>query len=403
MNEHSEHPSTTDASAWDTRLTIAAFFAALWLPLLGAIALPESSVSATENRFLAPLPELAWSWERLRGYPGELEAYYDDHMGFRNSLIRSNARLWVTVLGSSPSDQLIVGKNGWFFFNHPTALEQYRGLARFTPEELRRWKEALEERRDWLAERGIGYVLILAPNKHVIYPEFMPDRYPRVGGDEQHAQLAEYLRLHSGLTVVDLMPPLLEAKAEERVYHLTDTHWNDVGAYTAYLHILDGIDRVLPGFSESSPPAEVEPRRHTTPGMGLTSIVGLSRSYSEDRLELRKTQPRARVSPEHRRGYKTRERQLLPLALGVDDPRLPRAILFRDSFANALLPYLSENFRRILFVWSRDISPHLIEVEKPDVVLHEIVGRFIAEPPGSLEELMQKDRRRGKGGGRGGG
>ena len=41
-------------------------------------------------------------------------------------------------------------------------------------EELLRWGRVLEERRRWLAERGISYLLVLVPNKHRMYAQYMP-------------------------------------------------------------------------------------------------------------------------------------------------------------------------------------------------------------------------------------
>jgi len=82
--------------------------------------------------------------------------------------------------------------------------------------------------------------------------------------------------------------------------------------------------------------------------------------------------PRADVKAEHVRGYEERVRTLQPIAHGVADEALPRAVMFRDSFANALVPYLSEDFSRILFVWNRDVDPDAVARHAPDIVIHQI-------------------------------
>ena len=105
---------------------------------------------------------------------------------------------------------------------------------------------------------------------------------------------------------------------------------------------------------------------------------------------MRLSEPRAKIKREHRKGYSERVRRLQPIAHGVDDPRLLRAVMFRDSFGNALVPYMAENFKRILFVWNRDIDPRIIKLEQPDVVIQEIVGRFLGRRPKSLDQLMQR-------------
>jgi hypothetical protein len=67
--------------------------------------------------------------------------------------------------------------------------------------------------------------------------------------------------------------------------------------------------------------------------------------------------------------------------------------MFRDSFANALVPYLSEHFHRILYVWQRDLDSRVVLVEQPDVVIQQIVGRFLGRRPAGIEKFEKSGRR----------
>jgi hypothetical protein len=64
------------------------------------------------------------------------------------------------------------------------------------------------------------------------------------------------------------------------------------------------------------------------------------------------------------------------------DAGLPRAVMFHDSFGAHLIPYLSEHFRRIVYAWERPDYPvfdgALVERERPDVVIQQIVERKLA-------------------------
>jgi hypothetical protein len=71
--------------------------------------------------------------------------------------------------------------------------------------------------------------------------------------------------------------------------------------------------------------------------------------------------------------------------MGTGDPSQPRAVVFRDSFANALIPFLSESFDRVLYVWQPDVHARVVEIEQPDVVIHEIAERFLSRSPRSIE------------------
>jgi hypothetical protein len=68
---------------------------------------------------------------------------------------------------------------------------------------------------------------------------------------------------------------------------------------------------------------------------------------------------------------------------------MPRAVVFRDSFSNALVPFLSEHFERVVWVWDRDVLPEVVLREQPDLVIQEVVGRFLGRPPKGPSELLE--------------
>ncbi len=57
------------------------------------------------------------------------------------------------------------------------------------------------------------------------------------------------------------------------------------------------------------------------------------------------------------------------------DPTLPKAMIFRDSFAGRLIPFLSEHFSRAFYLWQNEFDFDDIERQKPAVVIQEFVAR----------------------------
>ena len=371
-------------------ITVAAFLGLLALPLGVGWLGDGSGVSQTENRRLAQAPKLEARWESWASFPRRSEEYFDDHLGLRESMIRNFTRFNIALFGVSPSDKLILGREGWLFFGDANAVAHVRGVDPLGPGELARWRRTLEERRDWLAERGIAYLLILVPDKHEIYAEYLPPSLPPATETRPLDQLASYLAARSDIEVLDLRVPLIAEKAARRVYHRTDTHWNDAGAYAAYRATLGRLRKMLPQL-ENAPQLTVRRGVEEQPGLGLASLVGLEDIYPEEVLIAEPIDPKAEIAREYRTGYERRVSTLSPFAHGVADPKLPRAVMFRDSFANALVPYLSEHFRRILYVWNRDVDPRVVGVEKPDVVIQQIVGRFLGRRPRGIQELETAD------------
>jgi len=54
---------------------------------------------------------------------------------------------------------------------------------------------------------------------------------------------------------------------------------------------------------------------------------------------------------------------------------LPRLMMFRDSFAARLMPYLSEHFSRASYYWQNELDFDAIVEEHPDIVIQEFVAR----------------------------
>ncbi|MEA3254650.1 MAG: hypothetical protein U9Q22_02325, partial [Candidatus Altiarchaeota archaeon] len=62
------------------------------------------------------------------------------------------------------------------------------------------------------------------------------------------------------------------------------------------------------------------------------------------------------------------------IAKSVNNPDLPTAVFFRDSFIIALIPFLSEHYNRSVYPWVR-YNQTIIEMESPDIVVTEIIER----------------------------
>jgi hypothetical protein len=69
-----------------------------------------------------------------------------------------------------------------------------------------------------------------------------------------------------------------------------------------------------------------------------------------------------------------------PKAFQVQDTGLPSALFFHDSFLERPMVHLVENFRRSVYVWNfGKFYPEMLDVERPDLVVYEVIERGIAE------------------------
>ncbi len=179
-------------------------------------------------------------------FPDDFTEYLTDTFAFRTMLVRCQSTARVKALNVSPSRSLIRGRDAWCFYADDGAMRDYAEAPPVTTAELEEWRLTLQDTTDWMHARGIAYLFVMAPDKHQVYPEYMPATIRRASPSRMD-QLAAYLAEHSTVPVLDLRPALERGKTEERIYHRTDTHWNDRGAYIAYSAIISAVVRFTPG------------------------------------------------------------------------------------------------------------------------------------------------------------
>ena len=349
---------------------IVLFAVGIALPALRTMVQPGSAIPEFENRFAAPA--IAVEPGTIADVPARFEAYWGDRFGFRATLLRWNSKAKARWLGVSPSGKVLIGKEGWLYYTDADRP--------FTVDELAAWQTALESRNDWLEKRGVRFLVVVAPSANTIYPEYLPEAFIRGAGSSRLNQLIAHLGAHSRVSIVDVRENLRSAKVRERVYCRTDSHWNDRGAFAAYQDIVKALARWFPALTPL-PRAVFEDVAQEQPGGDLATMIGLRHALREDVLLLKPRFPLRATSVNPGMTSRKLPPQRVPWAVETGDTSLPRAVMLRDSFGRALIPFLSEHFQRILYLFTDELRPPMVEQERPDVVILEFVERRLMGPP----------------------
>jgi alginate O-acetyltransferase complex protein AlgJ len=369
---------THDVPELDQRTTnivlVTLFLAVISLPLAANLAGFDGADPGGENRELATFPTIGRSWSSIAGFGDGVSLWFEDHFGFRAALVRWYGESRLFLLGVSPSTAVVKGRNGWFFYGDDKSIEDYANDEPLSAEGMANWRAAVTRASDWLKGRGIAYVFTIAPDKHVVYPEEMPSSLARIRARSRTDQVYEALH-GSGVASVDVRPALLDAKTHERIYQRTDTHWNDRGALLAYQQILDAVRAQVPSTPAAWTCAEFTAETRDVEALDLAGMMGLKRVLREQDLVLVPTRPRLARVVEPAGAKPTAEEGRL--VTEIPGSRLPRALIFRDSFASRLVPFLSEHFSRAVYLWQNDFDANAVIKERPDVVIQEIVGRHL--------------------------
>ncbi|MBZ0112552.1 MAG: hypothetical protein K8J08_08835 [Thermoanaerobaculia bacterium] len=356
-------------------LLLAVFFTVLWLPVLDSVFGLDPAPPVIELRRLARRPAPPTTVERIEHFPRRFERYYDDHFGFRKTLIRWSNRLRF-FLHENPLDaEVVIGKSDWLYFNAGEGLvDDWRAIRPFSPDELAEERQQLVNRKHWLEQRGIHYLFVIAPDKHSIYPEFLPSSLRRAATRDRTDQLIDSLVHTTDIEVLDLRPVLRAAKTEVNVYPSNDSHWNDRGAYIAYTEIQRRIAQWYPTAAPLPEDAfEITLQRRQG---DLARMLSLEDSLLASVEWWQPRNMRAQRIDAGSRPPGAADRRMI---FEIPDPTLPRALMFRDSFAEKLQPFLNEHYRHIAYYWT-NFRPKVVLAERPELVIEERSERLAVAP-----------------------
>jgi hypothetical protein len=359
------------------RIVALLFVIAITWPGIALVFTWDRTLTRFENRPTAPWPRPALA----REFPPAFDRAFSDRFGGRDALVRLHHGGLLRVFGVSSLSTVMVGNDGWYFWlgEDGHALDRhYRGTMEFSQALVDGTVAELGRRSEWLASKGIAYVVAVVPDKFTIYPEYLPAWVARGTAPTPYDRVRDALARDGRVTLVDLRPALLAAKSRELVYFKTDSHWNFNGAMVGAAEIMRAAQRKL---GDKLPQVAGIPRPQYEAGVDfysgdLRQMLGMPRIREDDVAPLGKV-----FADTTRCARRTDKGEFPGFEFYVcDKPGLPRAVVLRDSMAIALIPIMSENFARVVYVSSRALDRDVIEREKPDIVIEELVERSLHAP-----------------------
>lgn len=360
------------------------FVTVLIMPLAENLLHFGPHIELSEKRKLQVYPQFKWNKKALLSFPARFEAAFNDRFGFREILVRTQALAKFYWLHMSPSSKVVLGRDGWLYYSE--SMDEYRGVRKLPFVRIKKWLQEFKAKKDFLESRNIKYLLVIAPNKETVYPEFLPTTIQQIQQirDKLYIDdLVKALPADSRPSILDLREPLISAKDTGRLYWKTDSHWNQLGAAVASDAI---INRLSLWFPELQPRSNRNVFETTTTKSGdLADLMGLQDQLRDEGIVIPQVdQPLLTASL---RSRTTMKKILFNEAVESRDGENRRnAIVTGDSFTNTLNMFLPAHFRRTLQVrplvsYQDPFFQSIIEAEKPDVYIELVVDRHLANPP----------------------
>ncbi len=334
--------------------------------VFGLLALPMLSMPffrdqvSAEKREAAPFPSVMKDGALNSRFAGDLDDFVRDHIGFRNEMVQADTVLMSKLFGESAEDDVILGKNGWLYYEG--TVNDYLNIPTMTERAANNAAHSLKMLQDYAAANGADFVLAVIPNKNSLYSENMPSRFKALEQDGNYELIMKALA-KEGVNTADVKGALA---AEGKVlYQPTDTHWTYEGALVGWRSILKAAgrsDETFNGLTFTERRDWKADLSAMLPGLddGLTgqtypdydfTYVRTSHETAVDAVLLTTKQANASGS----------------------------AVIYRDSFCNAMQEYIAETIGDVLFTRAEPRRADYIRDRKADLVILETGERNIRD------------------------
>lgn len=307
-----------------------------FLPALQA-KLQVVPVAALDGYFdQTPPPELSWSELRSGTFQPQLEAYLEQHLGFRSWFLRLRNQLSYSLFGQTTVSTVISGKDDVLF--QPISIDAYMG-AGYAPDEMDHRVRWLKTIQDSLQAHGTQFLLVMAPGKARILPHMLPDRYARQPRKPSNYDAVAQATRKYGVNVLDAAALMVRWQDTTRypLFPRGGTHWSGYATALVADTLFRRVEQLtrldLPDFASH--------------GLSVATSIDSIR-YTDD--DIQKILNRMWEVPPYPMAYPR-----VKFAADTSGKRRANALVIGDSFAQSFYgfyPYYQQLFTPAARYWS---------------------------------------------------
>lgn len=312
------------------------------------IFLPKSDYSSNEKRYLAEFPKTTADNIFFGDFDSEFETYMSDHIAGRDFFVGVNA-YYDLYSGRNGSNGVYAGKDN-YLINDP--VERENNL-----------ENNLGIFNEFTKANKLNTNLMIIPSTGYI----MSDKLPNNHKDYLDEEYFETIEKNSGeMNFINVMNAFqLAAKGGDQLYYRTDHHWTTPGAYLAYIQYCEnvGITQTPESAFNKTTVSGFYGTTYSTSGLWNTPPDNIE--FWENRSNL------GAVSVAITEAGNTKEHDsYFFLSHLEEDDKYPtfldgnhalveiknenaqggKLLVIKDSFAHAMVPFLSENYSDIIMV-----------------------------------------------------
>ena len=346
-------------------------FMVLLLGLAGKEALShQRTYSPVEKRELQTRPEISITKVLDGRFQKKYESYLRDQFPGRDHWVSFQTDMEL-FMGKNEIHNVYIGKNH-YLLEHYTEKE-------FDPQQISKNLQALEKFVGKTKQNADVHVMMV-PTKSWVLREKLPAFAPHYKEQKFYDALQQKLEKEDVLISVE---PVLDAHKEEEIYYRTDHHWTTLGAWYAYEQYTKAVGGDLQRAQGKKKFRCISKDFYGTP------YAKINYARQADKIEIYEPADKLRVvynmgekktktlydfsflkTADQYSVFTGGNQAVLEITGGIKNGKT--LLLIKDSFANSILPFLAEDYEKLVVVDLRQLNvsgDRLLEMFSPTDIL----------------------------------
>lgn len=346
-------------------------FMVFLLGLAGKEALShQRTYSPVEKRELQTRPEISITKVLDGRFQKKYESYLRDQFPGRDHWVSFQTDMEL-FMGKNEIHNVYIGKNH-YLLEHYTKKE-------FDPQQISKNLQALEKFVG-KAKQNADVHVMMVPTKSWVLREKLPAFAPHYKEQKFYDALQQKLEKEDVLISVE---PVLDAHKEEEIYYRTDHHWTTLGAWYAYEQYTKAVGGDLQKAQGK------KKFRCISKDFYGTTYAKINYARQADKIEIYEPADKLRVvynmgekktktlydvsflkTADQYSVFTGGNQAVLEITGGIKNGKT--LLLIKDSFANSILPFLAEDYEKLVVVDLRQLNvsgDRLLEMFSPTDIL----------------------------------
>lgn len=298
--------------------------------------------------------------------PLRLDVYAkNDSKGFSESV---EVRLFYKTKIEEVSQSIVrFGSDGWLFFTNTEP--QYTNNEILEDRVISSITRRAKQKVDWLKQnKDAELIYLLIPNTNELYSEHMPSEI--VKGKESLMKQVGAALAEGGATVITINDELFAHKDDGfDLYHKTDSHWTEYGAYFGYKALFDHISKEFPAAAPR-PMSDFAFERIVKDAGDLYFDLGfdetkfqVTSTFASEKFDTGVDMPKYMTDSATRINEATME--YMEFSSGKTD--LPNIFVMRDSYSVMMFDWIAERCQNVVYKPLWEFGFHTEDIENMDV------------------------------------